>query len=148
MIIFDIFRTDFQLPERVCILAPGPNGRGHYEEIPSDYEVIAVSKAVMIAEVPHKSIWMMCHATQDWFETADAVFRGTRVFGLRALQEAVARLNPTSTYYYFKPPNGMIEPETISRVDGAICLGTSVSGCALQLAYNFGARQILLCECE
>ena len=60
MTTIDIFRTDFRLPEKVCILAPGPNGLGHYGEIPSDYEVIAVSKAVMIAEVPRKRLWMMC----------------------------------------------------------------------------------------
>ena len=145
MTTIDIFRTDFRLPEKVCILAPGPNGLGHYGEIPSDYEVIAVSKAVMIAEVPRKRLWMMCHANQDWFETANAAFHGMRVFGHVALQAARAKLDPTGTYYYFKAADGLLEPETISRVDGAICLGTSISGCALQFAYNFGARQILLC---
>ena len=145
MKIVDIFFTNFQLPGKVCILAPGPNGRGHYEEIPSDYEVIAVSKAVLIAEVPRKSIWMMCHSTQDWFLAADAAFRGTRVFGLSAIEQALANLNPAGTYFCFRPPRDMLELETISQVDGAICLGTSVSGCALQFAYNFGAREILLC---
>ena len=141
----DVFRSDFRLPARVCILAPGPNGRGHYSQIPSDYQVITVSKAVTIGGLPPDTIWMMCHANQPWFEEANAGFRGLRIFGHVALEEAESYLDPRGTYYYFRASEGTLEPETMGRVDGAIHRGTSVSGCALQFAYNFGALQILLC---
>jgi hypothetical protein len=141
----DVFRSDFRLAPEVCILAPGPNGRGHYGAIPPGYQVIAVSKAVMIEEVGRKSVWLMCHADQPWFGRANAGFKGTRVFGHVALRRARAGLDPAETVYHFTAPPGMLEPEAVGRVDGALWCGTTVSGCALQLAYNFGARRVLLC---
>jgi hypothetical protein len=141
----DLFRSNLRLPAKVCILAPGPNGKKHYHEIPADYEVIAVSKAVLINEVPRKQIWMMNHATQEWFDRANAAFHGVRVFSADALREAQTRLDPGEPcYYYQAPPEGLV-PDTVIPVDGVIRSGTTVSGCALQFAYNFGARDILLC---
>jgi len=141
----DVFRSTFRLPPKVCILAPGPNGRGHYAEIPTDYEVIAVSKAVLIREVQSKPIWIMNHCTQDWFDTANSEFRGTRVFSADALREAQGKLNPADDCYYYQAPQDELEADSVERVDGAIRYGITVSGCALQFAYNFGARHVLLC---
>jgi hypothetical protein len=141
----DVFRSNFRLSPKVCILAPGPNGKGHYHEIPADYEVIAVSKAVLIDDVPKKRVWVMCHGDQGWFERANLAFRGSRVFSADALREARDKLNLDETCYFFEPPVDGIEPETFDRIDGSIRYGTTVSGCALQIAYNFGAREILLC---
>jgi hypothetical protein len=142
----DVFRTAFRLPPRVCILAPGPKGRRHYGEIPDDYEIIAVSKAVLIEEVPRKSIWMMNHCTQDWFDLANAGFKGMRVFSADAFREARGKLDPAEDcFYYCQPPGDELVPETVSQVGGAIRYGTTVSGCGIQFAYNFGATRILLC---
>jgi hypothetical protein len=141
----EVFRSTFRLPATVCILAPGPNGRPHYAEIPADCGVIAVSKAAMIPDVPRKLIWMMNHATQDWFPEANAQFRGTRVFSAGAVREAGDRLDPAAICYYYEPAPDQLTPENVHRVDGAIRYGTTVSGCALQFAYNFGAQRILLC---
>jgi hypothetical protein len=141
----DVFRSNFRLSPKVCILAPGPNGRGHYHEIPADCDVIAVSKAVLIDDVPKKRAWVMCHGDQSWFEHANIAFRGSRIFSAAALREARDKLNPDETCYFFEPPADEVEPETLDRIDGSIRYGTTVSGCALQIAYNFGAREILLC---
>jgi hypothetical protein len=141
----DLFNSALRLPAKVCILAPGPNGKKHYHEIPADYEVIAVNKAVLIDEVPRKQFWMMNHATQEWFDRANAAFHGVRVFSADALREARARLDPGEPCYYYRAPPDTLDPDTVSRVGGAIRYGTTVSGCAVQFAYNFGACDILLC---
>jgi hypothetical protein len=145
MLAIDVFQWTFRLPPKVCILAPGPNGRGHYYEIPADHVVIAVSKAVLIDDVPHKPIWMMNHATQEWFPAANARFRGMRVFSADALREVGTPLDPAGSWYFFEAPPDELSPETVDRVEGAIRYGTTVSGCALQFAYNFGATRVLLC---
>jgi hypothetical protein len=141
----DVFQTDFRLPARVCILAPGPNGREHHGAIPTDYAVIAVSKAVLIEEAPRKAVWFMNHADQAWFGEANARFRGIRVFSRDALGQARDALQHLEHCYYYEPGPGLLTPETADRVDGAIRYGTTVSGAALQFAYNFGATDILLC---
>jgi hypothetical protein len=143
--VIDVFRSNFRLPRQVCILAPGPNGSPSYVAIPADFEVIAVSKAVLIGEVANKRTWMMNHCTQDWFETANAGFQGTRIFSADALRETGGKLDSLDDCYYFQAPADELVPETVDRTDGAIRYGITVSGCALQLAYNFGARHILLC---
>jgi hypothetical protein len=145
MAAINVFGSTFRLPPKVCILAPGPNGKGHYHEIPADHVVIAASKAVLIEEVPRKPIWMMNHATQEWFEAANAGFRGMRVFSADALREVRTAPDPTIPWYYFEAPPDELTPETVSQVEGAIRYGVTVSGCALQFAFNFGASQILLC---
>jgi hypothetical protein len=143
----DLFQSNLRVPAKVCILAPGPNGKNHHVRIPADYEVIAVNKAILIDDVPRKSYWVMTHATQDWFEQASERFRGIRIFSADALREAQERLGAAATEsaYYFLAPPDLIQPDTVDRVDGAIRYGATVSCCALQFAYNFGARRILLC---
>ena len=44
----DLFQSNLRLPEKVCILAPGPNGKEHHGRIPADYEIVVVNKAVLI----------------------------------------------------------------------------------------------------
>jgi hypothetical protein len=86
----------------------------------------------------------MNHCTQDWFDKANSEFHGTRVFSADALEEARGKVNPTVDCYYYRPVVEL-EPETVGLVEGAIHYGISVAGCAIQLAYNFGAREVLLC---
>ncbi|MCI0488168.1 MAG: hypothetical protein L0229_16395 [Blastocatellia bacterium] len=147
----DIFQSGFRLREKVCILAPGPNGKGCYGEIPSDFQVIAVSKAVLIPEV-RAELWMMNHVGQDWYDEADSKFEGVRVFMYEAAMKAEekslpfeARLAGKRDCYYFEPPDEALETGVCLPVDGFIRIGATVSACALQFAYNFGASEILLC---
>jgi len=140
----NIFESDIHLPPKVCILSPGPNGRPHYGDIPDDCCVIAVSKAVLIPEV-QADIWVMNHADQDWFEAANAAFEGMRVFRDEAVLEAQAVLGEELPCYSFDALRGPLGLVIFKPVDQVIRSGGSVSGCALQFAYNFGAREILLC---
>ena len=144
MSFIDIFQSDFRLREKVCILAPGPNGREHYREIPAGFQVIAVSKAVFIAEI-RAEIWMMNHIEQNWYDEADNKFEGVRVFMYEAAMKAEPRLADKRGCYYFKPPDEALGTAVRFPVDGVIRIGATVSACALQFAYNFGATEILLC---
>ena len=142
----NIFESDFRLPHKVCILAPGPNGKGHYGRIPAGFCVIAVSKAVLIPDV-RAEIWMMNHADQPWFGEAAASFDGVCIFGDGAV-EAQPVLTGKRSCYCYTPADGLLEPDWLRPVDGVIRIGGSIVGCALQLAYNFGATEILLCGAD
>ncbi len=140
----DIFDSDIRLPPKVCVLAPGPQGKPYYDQIPDDCCIIAVSKAVLIPEVK-TDIWVMNHADQDWFEEAYASFEGMRVFREEAIREAEALLGEELTCYSYETLRGVRNLVVFKPVDGVIRNGASVSGVALQFAFNFGAREILLC---
>jgi len=142
----NLFDSDFRLPEKVCILAPGPNGKAHYGRIPPDFCVVALSIAVLIPEVRAK-VWMMNHADQSWFDRAATSFNGICVFGDAAMR-ARPELAGKCACYYFTPPPEPLEPDKFISVDGVIRVGGSIVGCALQLAYNFGAAEILLCGAD
>ena len=146
----NIFDSDFRFPEKVCIVAPGPNGIGRYEEIPAGFSVIAVSKAVLIPEL-RPSVWMMNHVHQPWYKEGNKSFRGVRVFGYdaaNAIEKTVTvKQNEYAqgASYYFNPPDEPLGLELFVPVDGCIRIGATTSACAVQLAYNFGAREIILC---
>jgi len=147
MPVVDVFQSDFRLPTKVCVLAPGPNGKGHYSDIPPDFCVIAVSKAVLIPDVS-ADVWMMNHAHQDWFLEANARFDGVRVFSYDAAVQAGPQLAGKKNCYYFKPAKEKLDPNILRPPDGVIRYGASVTACAIQLAYNFGAGEILLCGAD
>jgi hypothetical protein len=150
----NVFESDLRLPEKVCVLAPGPNGERHYADIPPEFYVIAVSKAVLIPEF-HPRIWMMNHVEQAWYRDADRRFRGIRIFHEEAAAHAdsligIERHAGDGDYSFTTPSShsGLDEPlglETFVSVDGCIRNGGTISAAAVQLAYNFGAREIILC---
>jgi hypothetical protein len=149
-----VFESDLRVPARVCVLAPGPNGLGRYADIPAEFYVIAVSKAVLIPEVRPR-IWMMNHVHQTWYRNADRAFRGIRVFHADAAAQTdlLAGLGCDTGDHYFSfttpsGPCGLDEPlglDTFVPVDGCIRNGGTISAGAVQFAYNFGAREIILC---
>lgn len=144
----NIFESGFCLPDQVCIVAPGPQGVGRYREIPAGCFVIAVSKAVLIPELC-PSLWMMNHVHQPWYNAASSSFRGIRVFHRDAVkvvdQMAVEARSDERKYYSFTPPTEPLGLEEFVPVDGCIRIGATISACAVQLAYNFGASEIVLC---
>lgn len=143
MPLLNILDSDFALPSKVCILAPGPRGRPHYARIPDDYLVIALSKAVLIPQV-EADIWMMHHTHQDWFDEANARFDGVCIFK-EAPARAVAHKLGDAVCYCYNPLQGEDRMEQCRCVDGRIRGGASVAGHALQIAYTFGVKDILLC---
>ena len=147
-------------PPRVCILAPGLNGKPHYADIPDDCCVIALNKAVLIPEVK-VDVWLMNLADQDWFEEVNAAFDGVRVFW-RELKESVdydlevekrlLAIDNTDCYYFRVLRPGLQHIRTGTSIEQLIDLhilaGATVTGAALQLAYHFGVREVLLCGAD
>ncbi len=141
----DVTESDLRLGRKVCIVAPGPNGRGHYQRIPPDFQIVAVSKAVLIPDL-RPAIWIMTHSDQPWFAAANRSFHGIRLFSYDAALNAADSLQGTPDCYYFVPPrDSFLEPQLRQPLDGVIRYGATVSACAVQFAYIFGAAEILLC---
>ena len=141
----DVAGSDLRLSPKVCIVAPGRNGRGHYERIPADFQIVAVSKAVLIPDL-RPAIWIMTHSDQPWFPEANRSFHGIRLFSYDAAIHAADALQGTPDCYCFVPPcDSFLEPQVRQPLDRVIRYGATVSGCAIQFAYVFGAAEILLC---
>lgn len=144
MVLKNIYESDFRLSPKVCILAPGPNGKAHYDEIGRDWCVIAVNKAVMIPQV-RPDMWMINHSNQDWYPAADEQFNGKRVYRLGAAPTAAPPLE-SGPWYYYAPPDKRLDPNNLAEIeDGIIRFGGTVVASALQLAYHFGGREVFLC---
>ncbi len=156
MAFFEIFESDFALPPSVCILAPGLKGKPHYTDIPDDCCVIALNKAVLIPDV-RIDVWLMNLDDQDWFETANAAFDDVRVFWREeeslacdlTVEKRLLAIDNTDCYYFRVLRPGLHHLRTgvsIEQLIGPhILSGGTVTGAALQLAYHFGAREVLLC---
>lgn len=141
----DVAESDLRLARKVCIVAPGRNGRSHYERIPVDFQIVAVSKAVLIPGL-RAAVWIMTHSDQPWFAEANRSFHGIRLFSYDAALHAADALQGTPECYCFVPPSdSFLEPQMSRGLDGVIRYGATVSGCAIQVAYLFGATSILLC---
>src|SRR5262245_18369130 len=90
----DVEQSNLRLDRKVCIVAPGPNGHGHYHRIPGDFHVLAVSKAVLIP-VLRPAIRIMTHSDQPWFAEANRSFHGIRLFSYDAALHAAGTLQGT-----------------------------------------------------
>ena len=128
-----------------CVFSPGPNGKPFYGKIPADFQIIAVSKAVLIPDIEDKAIWIMNHCTQDWFDAANAGFRGMRVFSADAMREARGKLDPACVCYYYQPPADELVVETVGRVDGLSITASRFRAAPSSLPITSEASRILLC---
>jgi len=142
----DIFRSGLSLGEKVCIVAPGPNGKDHYHEIPQDFSIIVVNKGVLIEEL-NPNWWVISHTNTDWFQIADKQYTGIRVYNdcnAQSLGNA-ALVNSKDKIYTYSAEDEPLTENKVLPVKGCIRFGASVSAMAIQIAYNCGAAEILLC---
>lgn len=145
MAIDSIYGSAFRLSQNICILAPGPLGIPYYRFIPDDFCVVAVNKAALIPEV-NADVWLVNHSDQEWYQAAHESFDGVRVYR----HEAASTARPSPLHldrcYYYDPPADKLDPLKLERLDdGIIRYGGTVVAAALQLAWHFGGRQIMLC---
>lgn len=142
----NIMDSGLTLKEKVCIVAPGPNGVNHYHEIPDDFFVIVVNKAILIDDV-NPDWWVIAHTDTPWFGIPDYQYTGIRIYrdGILETITEMAKERSKNKVYYFSVEEEPLLEEVVLPVTGNIRYGASVSSLAIQLAYNFGAREILLC---
>lgn len=145
-IIPNILHSSLSLGEKVCIVAPGPNGAKHYHEIPDDYSIIVVNKAIQIEAIT-PTWWVIAHTDTSWFEKVDRRYTGVRIYCDRALPTVTQTAMDLSKdkVYYFNLEKEPLQEDTVLPVEGCIRFGASVSALATQLAFNMGAREILFC---
>ena len=139
-------RGRLQFPSKICIVAPGPNGKMYYDKIPSSYAVIVVNKAVLI-EGLSPICWLIAHAEPDWFERADQFFLGLKIIERGAIEEleSTQKKVQNQLYYFYSLDNEILPEDDESPLKKSIQRGATVSAQAVQLAYQMGATDILLC---
>ena len=97
MAFVNLFESDFRVRSKVCIVAPGPNGREYTVESRRTFRIVVVSKAVLVPELQRADVWVMTHSDQDWFDDANRRFGGIRVFSREAAERARARVHEPRT---------------------------------------------------
>jgi hypothetical protein len=131
--------SDFLLPEKVCILAPGPNGEDHWKDI--DCYTIALNRAILIPVT--KNAWLVADGfavKTDWFKEGYQDYREEliTIFGT-----SVLRNNPLDCDFKFscvpRFEKGYRKHRDRFRPD------ESVVGIAIDLAERRGAKEIVLC---
>ena len=138
----DIYGQKFPMPDKVYVLAPGPNGIKAYKKIPPSSYVIAVNSAVMIPashKVPFKiSAWIVSDkdaVNKDWWGNANLKFRGNRIFSVEVTKRTRASDEmPIRTFLIDKKPDG----------DFMRNAGT-VAGCAITFCHINSVKHVVLC---
>jgi hypothetical protein len=144
--IVNIIDAGLTVGKKVCIVGPGPNGLDHYHEIPEDFTVMALNKAVLIEEV-NANWWVIAHNDKSWFNIPDKQYSGIRVYRdalVPSISEMAISLNKYNLFY-FNVEEEKLKEKVVLPVKGCIRIGASVAALAIQLAYNLGAVEILLC---
>jgi len=140
----DILKSNVKFPEKVCILGSGPKGKKFYDKIPKDYTVVAVNRAVLIPSIK-PDIWIMNNLNSSnmaWFLKANKNFKGLKIF------RKDTSLNYGNAKYYFdalSSSEDQLSEKDFRPIDGKVRSKGTVAGCAIQIAYNLGAKEILLC---
>ena len=144
----DIFESGFKFPERVDILAPGPNGKVHWPRLGP--WVMVVNKAIQIPVDP--DAWMVSDwwaVKTDWFAPADIAFDGLRIFSENLIGKRPDDVAPADVSFRFLDGKSVTRPfgtapyppplPNMFRPDGG------VSATAAEAAARFGAKEIALC---
>ena len=141
----DILTSKIGVPETVYLVASGPNGCAHYWQIPTDAYVIAVNQAVLIPDI-QPSMWVLNSVNKEvkrWIRTADIRFDGIRVFKQKHVHKLPRSLLNKPFYRY--DAKGDLRSGKYQNKPGTLYAGGTVSGFAIQIAANLGAKTILLC---
>lgn len=137
----DIFKADIPTPEKVYIVAPGYNGRGHYHRIPEDGFIIMVNKAIELYLKP--TLWMCSEPyadETDWFRDNIEANKGAACFWSRYLYQKYPDIA-----YFWEREKPLLTADSFLPRGRVLRRGATITGQAIQLAYWLGARSIMLC---
>ena len=142
----DVFEDKLQLPEKVCVLAPGPNGKAQWPRI--DCFTIAVNYAVHIGQ---PDMWIVADwwgIKTDWFPKIDKTYLGNRCFSQNLILKRPADAIPADWSFRFTDGKRCVKPLGSGKYsphpDELRPDGTS-SGLSIELAARCGAREIAVC---
>ena len=135
--------SNFQNTETIQIVAPGLLGKDHYVRLNPDLLTIVVNKAIEIDI--KKDVWITCDMKQavacEWFKQGIADHADIACI----LAGAFARMYPDAKWVFGFGPLQKAGIHFAEPLEGFLRYGTTVTGCALQLAYWLGAKRIILC---
>jgi uncharacterized Rossmann fold enzyme len=145
----DIFNhlDDFDLTDRMYIVAPGKNGAEHYHELDPSCFTIIVNKAIQLP-LARRDLWMIADPTVynlkrgvvPWFAEGMARHTDIACFDSHAhLPEYFKAVK--YTHEWAEEINTQFIEPTKNRMHG----GITISGRAVQMAYWLGAKEIVLC---
>ena len=146
----DIFTARFIFPETVNIIAPGPNGKDHWERC-RDYR-IAINRAVLIDSFwPHA--WVVADKTavdKDWWPDAFEYY-GLKIFSEKLINE-IQMLYPVYPNFNYsfkyerlgKHDTPIPKPE-FNPMPGRLQGDGTTTGIAIEMAARLGAKRIILC---
>ena len=136
----DIFNSDIEIPPRVYVVSPGPNGADHFRKIPDDAFVIATNKAI---EAPIKTnLWLSCEPgvkLTPWFQRNIEANKHLGCFWSKYLYKDYPDIPYTCEY---GPP---LRPHSFECIPGVLRSRATIASEAFQMAYMLGAKEIILC---
>ena len=146
-----VLDAGLRFPSRVCIVASGPTAASTHRAIPADFHVVAVNKGVLLPGL-RVDTWMMNQLTSDslaYYASASQAFpAGRRIFRLATAVATRAEHAGRSDCHWFvahQAAEEQLDPDHDRPVGTCIRSGGTVTGCALQLAFMLGARDMRLC---
>ncbi len=148
----DILQSGFRPGRTAYILAPGPNGKPHWPEIPDNAFVIAVNQAIEIPGI-NKSIWLCADGTlpeKEWFRrnAAELLKAGNPLKDVALPTPVFSEGVLLDTYqevpYYFRHGRSLARPPWGCN-PGVLRGGATIAAQAMQLAFHLEVKNIILC---
>jgi hypothetical protein len=135
--------------DTIYVLAPGPNGKEHWKNIPEDAFVIVVNKAIeLVYDDKFKysdCLWLVAElSAQDtvWFPRHKKEYKDILVVGRALIDVGGMR---EDEYYKMFDYYGSFPNQGTGMVSNCLNSKGTVSCMATQLAFYMGAKKIVLC---
>jgi hypothetical protein len=145
-----VFESGLTLPRTVCIVGSGPSALQAIARRPAGVFTVALNKAVLIPGLG-PDLWLMNQLTSDslgYYRAAAAAHPHVpRLFRLgTALATAAehAGRNDCTWFLARQAPDEELRDDRDLPPGRLVRSGGTVAGCALQIAFALGAREILL----
>lgn len=146
-----VFDAGLTLPATVCIVGSGPSAARAAASRPAGAFTIALNKAVLVPGLS-PDLWLMNQLTSDsityYHAAAAAQPRVPRLFRLStALATAADHAGRDDCFWFLarQAPDEELRADRDLPPGRLVRSGGTVAGCALQIAFALGAREILLC---
>lgn len=146
-----VFDAGLTLPATVCIVGSGPSAAHAAGRRPAGAFTIALNKALLLPGL-RPDLWLMNQLTSDsvtyYHAAAAAQPHVPRLFRLStALATAAAHTGRDDCFWFLARQSSGEELRADRDLPPGrlVRSGGTVAGCALQIAFELGAREILLC---
>jgi hypothetical protein len=144
----DIFLhlDNFKVTPRIQIVAPGPNGKAHWNELDPECFTIVVNKSCEIPEI-RKDLWLVADPTAHLYKDTRAQWFN---YGLEHCFDIACFDSGKLFQWYPDVPythewGDYLRSSSYGPFPYVLRGGTTISGQAVQLAYWLEATEIVLC---